>query len=214
MNRTDISRQRRLPYATIAIAAVNVIYFIYLLLSGALGTTSGMVDKGALLVVKGTYIGGWSQLFTSMFMHFDIQHIGGNLLIMVVIGAMLEERLGRVRFLFSYFVSGLAGNAATILWYCMLGKTVVSAGASGAVFGLVGTLFCLIFRNRGSIPGFSRSRMLIMLFLIIYSGYNNAGINTVAHVAGFLAGTLCGLLFNNIWKAWQEDRKDRPFTGT
>lgn len=213
MNFSNHLDKKKLPYVTIAIAALNVLYFFYLLLSGALDTSTGMIENGALFILNGAYMGGASQLFTAMFMHFDIYHLGSNLLILVILGDMLEEGIGRLRFLIAYLVSGLAGNAATVLLYGMWGRTAVSVGGSGAVFGLVGLLCCLVFRNRNSVPGFSRNRMLIMLFLLFYNGLKNAQINTVAHVAGLLTGVLFGLLFNNVWKTRQKNREDGAFPG-
>lgn len=209
----NLSDKKRLPYATIVVAAVNILVFFRMLLTGALDTSAGMLDHGALFMLNGTYMGGFHQLFTAMFLHFDIYHLGSNLLIMVILGDMLEKRLGSVRFLVSYLMSGLAGNIATVFFYGILGKTAISAGASGAVFGLVGLLCCLVFRNRGAVPGFSRNRMVLMLFLLFYNGFRNAQINTVAHAAGLLAGILFGFLFNNVWKTRQKDCENGTFPG-
>lgn len=213
MNLSKYSGQKHPPYGTVFVAAVNVFYFFYLLITGTLDTSAGMIDKGALFILNGTYMGGIGQIFMSMFMHFDIYHLGGNLLMMVIVGEMLEERLGSIRFLAVYFISGVIGNIATIFLFGVWGRTVVSAGASGAVFGLVGTLLCLVFRNRGSVPGFSRNRMILMVFLLFYNGYANAQVNTVAHGAGFLTGIFMGLLFQNVWKSWQKNREDGAFSG-
>ena len=196
------SEKKRLPYAVIAIAAANILYFLYLQLSGALNNNMMMVEKGALCIINGRYYGGWIPLFTSMFIHFDIRHLGGNMLMLLVVGELLEERLGRIRTLIAYFASGLAGNVITILWYCFRRMTVVSAGASGAVFGLVGLLCGVVFRAKGRIPGFSRSRVMVMVFLMLYSGIANAGINTAAHIGGFFMGLLVSLLYLKIWKFW------------
>ncbi len=193
------SVKKRLPYAVIVIAAANILYFLYLQVSGALNSSTLMAEKGALCIINGHYYGGWLPLFASMFIHFDIHHLGGNMLMLLVVGEFLEERLGRIRILAAYLASGLAGNAVTILWYCLRKATIISAGASGAVFGLVGMLCCLIFLAKGSIPGFSRSRVMLMIFLMLYSGFANSGINTAAHIGGFLTGCLAGLLYLKIW---------------
>ncbi len=209
----DRGKRRNLPYGVLALAAVNVIYFLYLLMTGATENTLEMAQKGALLIVDGRYFGGILPLLTSMFMHFDIHHIGGNLLMLLVVGDMLEERLGAVRVILIYLVTGLAGNGISILWYGWMGDTVVSAGASGAIYGLLGALFCLMIRSRGSVPGFSRERMLLMVFLMLYSGVVSAGINLAAHIGGFLAGILMGFLFVKAWKTGKKKGGRGAFSG-
>ena len=134
----DTQRRKDLPWGVLALAAVNVLYFLYLVLTGAVGSTLAMAEKGALLLVDGRYRGGLFPLIASMFMHFDIHHLGGNLLMLLVVGDMLESRLGALRVLLIYLVTGLAGNGVSILWYGWMGDTVVSAGASGAVYGMLG----------------------------------------------------------------------------
>ena len=191
MNDSAPVLKKRYPYATIALAAANIVYFLLLMAVGAVESTAKMVEWGALY----------------------IYHLGSNLLMLFVVGDMLEERLGRGRFVISYLISGLVGNAAAVWWYHLQGATVVSAGASGAVYGLVGVLCCLVFRKRGSIPGFSRERVLLMIFLMLYSGFVNTGINVAAHVGGLAVGLLCGLLFGGSRKRRQNNRENTPFSG-
>ena len=174
MDYETVSGRKRLPYATAVLTALNVMYFFYLLVSGAVGSSEDMINKGALFIYDGVYMGGIHQLFTAMFMHFDIYHLGSNMLVLVILGDLLEVRLGSIRFVIAYLATGAAGNLATIVMYGFWGWTAVSAGASGAVFGLVGVLACLVFRNRGSVPVYSRNRILVMLFLLFYSGFRNA----------------------------------------
>ena len=214
MDYETVSGRKRLPYATAVLTALNVMYFFYLLVSGAVGSSEDMINKGALFIYDGVYMGGIHQLFTAMFVHFDIYHLGSNMLVLVILGDLLEVRLGSIRFVIAYLATGAAGNLATIVMYGFWGWTAVSAGASGAVFGLVGVLACLVFRNRGSVPGYSRNRILVMLFLLFYSGFRNAQVNTVAHAAGFLTGILFGFLFSRAWKSRQEHSEDRTFMGS
>ena len=208
----DTQRRKNLPWGVLALAAVNVLYFLYLVLTGAVGSTLAMAEKGALLLVDGRYRGGLFPLIASMFMHFDIHHLGGNLLMLLVVGDMLESRLGALRVLLIYLVTGLAGNGVSILWYGWMGDTVVSAGASGAVYGMLGALFCLMLRSRGSVPGFSRERMLLTVFLMLYSGLSGGGINLAAHIGGLLSGFLVGLLFVGAWKKGKGQKGRSPLS--
>ena len=160
----------------------------------------------------GKYIGNVARLLTSMFMHFDIYHLGSNLLMLLVVGEMLENSLGALRVSLTYFIGGLAGNVATVFWFGILKKTVVSAGASGAVFALVGMLCCIGLRNRRQIPGFPKERMLLMVFLMFYSGVVHAEINMAAHIGGFLSGIMCGFFIGSGRKPGKENRERSSFT--
>lgn len=195
MNRFKFRKNNRYPYGVFVLAAANVVYFLFLMAVGAVENTSGMIRWGALYMESGVFAGGWHRLFASMFMHFDIYHLGSNLLMLMAVGDILEKQMGSLKVLAVYFAGGLAGNAATVLWCRILGKSVVSAGASGAVFALVGVLCCAVLKKRGRIPGIRKERVLFMVFLMLYSGAANARINTAAHVGGFLIGLLCGFLF-------------------
>ena len=69
MDYETVSGRKRLPYATAVLTALNVMYFFYLLVSGAVGSSEDMINKGALFIYDGVYMGGIHQLFAAMFMH-------------------------------------------------------------------------------------------------------------------------------------------------
>ena len=192
MSRLEFIRNKRYLHGVLALAVANVVYFLLLVTAGAVENTSLMIQWGALYIREGELSGGLYRLVTSMFMHFDIYHLGSNLLMLIAVGDILETHMGTLRILFVYLIGGLAGNAATLLWCRLLGTSVVSAGASGAVFALVGLLCCAVLKRRGRIPGIRRERVFLMVFLMLYSGAANARINTAAHIGGFLTGLLCG----------------------
>lgn len=196
MGRLEFIRNRRYPYGVCVLAAINVAYFLFLMAVGALESTTVIIRWGALYIEMGKFAGEWHRLLTSMFMHFDIYHLGSNLLMLMAVGDILEAHLGSVKVVFVYLIGGFAGNVATIFWCRFLEKSVVSAGASGAVFALVGVLCCMVLRRRGQIPGIRRERVLFMVILMLYSGMANAEINMAAHVGGFVAGILCGCFFS------------------
>lgn len=196
MNRLKLSGDRRYPYGVCALAAANIVYFLILTAAGAVGHTEAMIRWGALYIEAGNFAGGWYRLLASMFMHFDIYHLGSNLLMLMAVGDILEKSLGTFKVLLVYFAGGLAGNAATLLWGHFLGKSVVSAGASGAVFALAGVLCSMVLRTRGRIPGIRRERVFLMVFLMLYSGMANAEINMAAHIGGLVTGILFGCFFS------------------
>ncbi len=129
-------------------------------------------------------INGWYwQLFTSMFVHVNIIHLLGNMFFLTIFGLRAEELFSLPEYLATYFLSGLTGNLLTLL----LGPTIVSAGASGAIFGLFGA--CIIYIRRAigqSLVG----ALFYSFFLLMVS--TAPGVNVLAHFGGLAAGLLIG----------------------
>lgn len=97
-------------YCTIAIAAANVIVFLYLSFGGMTESGEYMLAHGAMYVPYILENGEYYRLLTSIFLHFGFQHLFNNMVMLLMIGWNLELEMGRVRYVITYFVSGLAGN--------------------------------------------------------------------------------------------------------
>ncbi len=131
-----------------------------------------------------TQPGGWYRLVTSGFMHYGVIHIALNMYFLYVLGPLLEPPLGRVRFLLLYAASLLGGSLGVLL----LDSGGLTAGASGAVFGLMSAAAVGLWR-RGVNP-FSTSigsTLLLNLFLTFFIG----GISIGGHLGGAAAGAIC-----------------------
>ena len=116
---------------------------------------------------------------------------------MVVLAAMgwnLELDIGKIKFLIVYFVSGLAGNVLSAWWDIQTGSMAVSAGASGAIFGIIGALLYVAIRNRGRIGEISGRGLVFMIVLTLYYGFTSGGVDNMAHIGGLAAGFLMGVL--------------------
>lgn len=188
-------------YAAVFFVLVNVIWFIYMELSGATNTNEGMLTCGAMLsdaIEQGNYM----QIFTAFFVHFSIQHLGNNMLLLLAIGAMLEKHTGSIRFIIIYLASGIGGNIVSAMWHMHQNTIVLSAGASGAVFGIVGGFLSVLILNRGKIEDMTAQKLLIFAVLSLYQGFASQGIDNAAHVGGFL----CGMLVSAICEITRKDR--------
>lgn len=179
----------------LTIVLINILVFIVFSLIGSTTDTLFMLDHGAQsayhLSVKGEYY----RLFTSMFLHFGIQHIFNNMLLLIYAGDMLETIVGKWRYLIIYLGGGLIGNLFS--WYkdCHLGRYVASAGASGAIFAVLGALIWLAILNRKRIDPSFIKRLILVSLLSLADGYTQTGIDNAAHTGGFLGGLiLCMLL--------------------
>ena len=87
-------------------------------------------------------------------------------------------------------LSVCGGNLLSLYWNTMHDRQIVSAGASGAIFGLMGGLFWIVFANRGRLGTLSGRGILIMVVLSLYFGFTSTGVDNLAHVGGLICGFL------------------------
>lgn len=179
---------RRIPRATGVLIAVNVILFLLAeIISGSTMDTSVLVTWGGAYV---PYLeeGQYWRLLTSMFMHSGIRHLLNNMLLLYVLGAVLEDLLGSLRFAALYLLGGLGAGAAAWRYYLSRGEMVVSVGASGAVFAVMGALLFIVIYHRGRVRGLSLRQMMVMLLFSLYFGFTSADVSNIAHIAGLIIG--------------------------
>ena len=130
--------------------------------------------------------GAYWQLFTAMFVHVNIVHLAGNMFFLFIFGLRAEGMFDIKEYLLIYLLSGLAGNLLTLLF----GPSMISAGASGALFGMFGAVTIYVRRAIGqSIAG----ALLYAFFLLILSA--GLGVNVLAHLGGLVVGLLLGYAF-------------------
>jgi membrane associated rhomboid family serine protease len=177
--------------ATVALIAINVIMFLIEVGKGA----GGFYEIPGETVYK---LGGlfgpavhiehdWWRIFASGFLHFGIIHIGLNMYLLFILGRLLEPGIGSPRFVAIYFVSLVAGSFVALL----VEPNALTAGASGAIFGVLGATFVIARGRRldqmaGQIGG-------LIVFNLVFT-FVDGHISVGAHVGGLVAGVLCGLL--------------------
>lgn len=187
-------QQTRKPIITIILVSVNVLIFIWLSLFGMTEDAAYMLQHGAmylpLVVEKGEYY----RMFTCIFLHFGFQHLMNNMMMLFFLGSILEEELGWWRYGVLYIISGIGGNVLSALYDLRTGHYVVSTGASGAIFGIIGALFLIIIRNRGRIGNLSGRGMLFMVACSLYHGFTSTGIDNMAHIGGIITGFLVAVV--------------------
>jgi membrane associated rhomboid family serine protease len=130
---------------------------------------------------------GWYRLVTSGFLHFGIIHLAFNMYFLWVLGPMLEPALGRVQYLLLYLASLLGGSLGVVL----IDDGGISAGASGAVFGLLAAAFVGLWR-RGVNPMTTGVGTALLLNLFIT--FAVSGISVGGHLGGAAAGAICGVV--------------------
>ena len=92
--------------------------------------------------------GEWYRLFTSMFLHFGIYHLANNMAVLLFMGDMVENAVGHWKYLAIYLGSGLVGNLLSLYMDIQSQSNIVSAGASGAIYGIIGGVFVLMIKQK------------------------------------------------------------------
>ena len=192
----------KLTPVNIILVVLNIVSFILVIVrSGNLLATYDsdiMLSMGALSY-DSFMNGGWYEIITAIFLHFGISHLFNNMLLLTYIGCELERRIGAILYFLIYMGSGIVGNIASLWYYSRLGEvTVVSAGASGAVFGVMGCLAMYLMISPSKNRNLTTKRLIIMALLTIYYGLTSVGINNAAHIGGFCFGLFGGFLLSKI----------------
>lgn len=181
-------RYGKKPVCMIGLIVINVVVFFLLSLGGMTEDGLYMLNHGAMYAPSFMTDKEYYRLFTCMFLHFGFTHLINNMVTLAVVGRYVEPVVGRVRFLMIYLLSGLGGSALSLIGEIMTGDYAISAGASGAIFGLTGALLSLTILNRGQIAGITKQNMLIMIGISLYNGFVSEGVDNLAHIGGLICG--------------------------
>lgn len=173
---------------------LNILIFILMAVSGVnimSPTTESLLKWGANFRPI-TLDGQPWRLLTNCFLHIGILHILFNMYAMLYIGILLEPRLGGWRFGIAYLVTGVIASVSSLYWHPM----TISAGASGAIFGMYGIFLAMLTTN---IIEKSR-RKALLTSIAIFVGYNllngmKGGIDNAAHIGGLISGIIIGYSF-------------------
>lgn len=180
-------------FITPIVIYINVFLFVLMVFSGV-----GIMDPNSTDLVNwganyrsSTLDGGWWRLLTACFLHIGILHLLLNMYALVYIGVILEPLLGKVKFASAYLLTGVLASFASLWWH----NNTVSAGASGAIFGMYGVFLALLMTN--SVNTLTKkafmSSVLIFVFYNLINGLSkNSSIDNAAHIGGLLSGVLVG----------------------
>lgn len=179
----------RRPLITLILVAVNVAAFLPSLVTSptAVGGSGNTLAQDFALYGPAVAGGEWWRLVTSGFLHYGFMHLAFNMLALWILGSSLEPALGKIRFTILYFAGMLAGSAGA-LW---LSYDALTAGASGAVFGLMAALF-VGQRRVGLDPwksGVGGLLVINLLFTFLAPGLSIGG-----HLGGLAGGAVVGTL--------------------
>lgn len=188
---------------TVALIVVNVAVFMIMTMFGDTEDAVFMLQHGAMYEPFVIQQHEYYRIITCLFLHFGIEHLLNNMVMLGALGWNLELEIGKVRFLVIYFVSGIAGNILSLFYDLSTENPAVSAGASGAIFGLMGALLYVVILNRGRLGRLSGRGMLIMVALSLYFGFASSGVDNFAHIGGLVSGFILAVILYRKKKTYE-----------
>lgn len=183
---------------------LNILVFIIMVCSGVNAfepTTEDLISWGANFR-PATLDGQWWRLLTNCFLHIGVFHLLMNMYALIYIGILLEPHLGKFKFLSAYLITGLVASVTSLWWHDL----TVSAGASGAIFGMYGVFLVLLSTDLIE----KETRKALLTSITIFVGYNliyglKGGIDNAAHIGGLIAGLIIGYAYT-----FNLDEDDEP----
>lgn len=180
----DVFEKKKILITPILIG-LNFLIFALMYIIG-----NGSTDVGTLLMfgashpilIKG---GELYRLITSAFLHIGVLHLLFNNYALYIIGTQLETFFGKTKFLIIYFFSAISATLLSMLFF-----DGVSAGASGAIFGLLGALLYFGYHHRVYLGSVINSQIIPLILINLLIGFSLPGINNAAHIGGLIGGLL------------------------
>lgn len=173
------------PYITYVLIALNVLIFVLMYLIGnGSEDINTLVRFGALSKTLVNY-GEYYRLFTSAFLHIGFLHLLCNMYALYILGKDIEGYFGKWKFLFIYFASALVGSLVSIIF---MDEYTISAGASGAIFGLMGALLYFGYNYRVTLNNVVNRQIIPVILINLFLGFISSGVNNFAHIGGLLGG--------------------------
>ena len=196
---------KKVPVITYAFMVVCV--FLYLFLSITCGNFLE-IDSRTLVEFGGnvgryTVNGEYFRLFCSIFLHANIIHLVCNMYSLYVIGPQVESFYGKLKYLFIFIFSGICG---CLLSLAFVSDNIVSVGASGAIFGVLGSICYFGYNYRVYFGNIIKSQIIPIIILNLLIGFTVSGIDNFAHIGGLIGGVFASMAVGVPEKSSKGDR--------
>ncbi|HHW69972.1 MAG TPA: rhomboid family intramembrane serine protease [Clostridiales bacterium] len=187
--RPNFQIDMRPPYVTYSLIAINIVVWLLMTLIGVIFD----IDQSLQLLIFGAKVnelivrGQYWRLFTAMFLHIGIAHLFFNSYALYIYGRVVEPLFGKIKFLMVYIVSGLMGSLFSYMF-----SPNPAAGASGAIFGLMGSLLYFRRNYRYIYDRAIGPQLIIVMVINLLYGFIQPGIDNWGHIGGLIGGFLSG----------------------
>lgn len=194
---------RELPKASATLVIINVLVFI---LCVATGTVLYSYGGAGLKLLTGP--DQYYRVISSLFLHVNGVHLFSNMLLLYFAGEIVEKAVKPWWFLLIYFASGIIGTGCVFVSDYINDTQVVVIGASGAVYGILGALLALVLFKRINTQYARLPRVVLAIFISIYSGFSQENVANLAHIGGVVSGFVIGLICCLIYRKSVGEKKN------
>lgn len=177
-----------------AFVVINIIVFLWMSIKGSTENVEFMLDHGTMFVPYIIENKEYYRLFTCFFQHFGFTHLAGNMVVLLFLGDNVERAVGPIKYFFLYILSGLIGSVGSFLYAYVYNPGIVSAGASGAIFGIIGAMLLVVVRNKGRHEDMTTLRVCVLIAYALYNGLTSENVDMAAHLFGLVGGFLLAVL--------------------
>lgn len=179
------------PIITYCIIALCVLAFILMYIFGN-GSSDNLtlIKFGANLDILTVGLGEYFRLITCSFLHIGIFHLLFNMYALYVIGSQAESFFGKIKYLIIYLFSAVSASLLSL----MFSSNVISAGASGAIFGLMGALLYFGYHYRIYLGNVIKSQIIPIIVINLLFGFLVSGVDNAAHIGGLIGGFLMAMV--------------------
>lgn len=192
----------------------NIVVFIILSIAGDTENAQFIAEHGGLIFDKIQSGHQYYLFFSSMFIHFGIRHLLQNMIMLFVVGSILENNVGRYRYLIIYLFSGISSGLASYYLNLYHDPYKVTAGASGAIFGVTGSLLVLVLsdllrkkkRYQGTV---SLKGMIFVIIVGVGSGFMVPNVDNIGHIGGVIGGMVITALLEGAGEILRQIKQDK-----
>lgn len=186
----------------LTIVIINILVFFLLDFTGNTENAQFMTAHGACYAPWVIERGEYYRLFTCMFLHFGIEHLFNNMLSLLFLGDLLEKLIGKWRYLLIYFAGGVGSSLISVFWELNFSEPAVSAGASGAIFAVIGALVFLADHPQRNDSKCGQAQTVPYGSIVCIEGFTTQGVDQCCSCR-----RLCTWLCTGSHLCWQNDSK-------
>jgi len=186
-NESTHKQKLKEPYIMYAIMIMNLTALLMMESNGGSTNVENLILFGAIEPYRILYQGEYHRLFTAMFLHVGFAHFIHNSLSLYIFGSRVEKYYGRINFAIIYVLGGLMGSAFSLFF-----TRGISAGASGAIFSLIGATTIMTKVRGQDLEGLGFYNMLMYILVSVGFGFVTPNVDNFGHLGGFIGGIVIG----------------------
>lgn len=181
-NKAEDVFSKKTPYITYILIFINILFYVLSIISNSF-YNSMVLNPSKIL--NGEYY----RLLSCIFMHGGIIHLLCNMYCLYVIGPQVESFFGKIKYIVIYLLSGIIGSLMSLSI-----TNSISLGASGAIFGLLGSILYFGYHYRVYLSQAIKSQIIPIIVLNLFLGSMLNGVDNAAHIGGLIGGVLASMM--------------------